>query len=100
MNHLDKISESPIVSIYYYIQFCRINLIDMADFNFTEMDNKFLDDLTINLTDFNEVLYWCKRLNCEQIELVNSVHFIGCNANMVDLFLELNKWKCNSPNNM
>ena len=60
-----------------------------------EINNKFLDEQRIDANNKNEISYWCKRLHCSKKFLFNSIHSIGNRAKMVDLFLELNRWKNN-----
>jgi Protein of unknown function (DUF3606) len=65
----------------------------MCNLSNMEKDKLSLEKLCINIADVKDVLYWCDRLNCEQIDLVNAVRAIGSRANMVDMMLVLNKWK-------
>ncbi len=65
----------------------------MCNLSNMEKDKLSLEKLCINIADVQDVLYWCNRLNCDQIDLVNAVRSIGNKANMVDMILVLNKWK-------
>ncbi|MEI6488676.1 MAG: DUF3606 domain-containing protein [Bacteroidota bacterium] len=59
------------------------------------METKQLNELTININSTEELSYWCKRLRCDKKVLTKSVNAVGTSAFMVDMFLDLNRWKSN-----
>ncbi len=92
-----KIGDSPIVHPIFSIFLCSVNykLIFMKSLKIKNMETKQLNELTINISSAEELKYWCKRLHCDKKVLTKSVNAVGTSALMVDLFLELNRWKCN-----
>lgn len=60
-------------------------------------DNAHLAGQKINLHSDENIRYWCRELNCNQDDLIQSVLRIGNSAKMVDDFLILNRKKNYKP---
>lgn len=61
--------------------------------NIKDLDNDHLNGKTIKIDNAKEIDYWCKLLQCEKEDLMNTIQRIGNSAKMVDDFLVLNRRK-------
>ncbi len=59
--------------------------------------NKLNNELLIDVSDFNEVTYWCQFLNCSENTLFICMYFSGNSIVLIQSFLSENKeWLENS----
>lgn len=58
-------------------------------------DNTSGEQTKINVTDKTPIEYWANLLDCKKVDLEHAISVIGNSYKIIDLYLILNRQKCN-----